>query len=324
LWAVLFWEIRSGTILKISGSIPETTGYSVHNPIPAIFMFSKTISLAAIWSALIFTVAPAMASAASIDDADAIPHLDSAGRESYRDFLMFDKHRAFAIAPGGIWSWKGSEPTAEAAARNTLQSCEEDSGLTCMLYALDDKVVFNAQAWSRLWGPYLNLDQANQAPVGLKRGERFYNLAFRSASGKQMTLADLRGKTVVLHFWGSWCPPCRTEMPELQQLHEALGKSADISMVLLQVQEDFGKSSQWASQQGLKLPFYDSGAKSRATASLSLADGKTMRDRDVAPGFPTTYILDKHGIVVFSNIGPVSRWSEYLPLLRDVAARSGK
>ena len=44
----------------------------------------------------------------------------------------------------------------------------------------------------------------------------------------------------------------------------------------------------------------------------------------LAPAFPTTYILDKHGIIVFSNIGPVSRWSEYLPLLRDVAKHSGK
>ena len=58
--------------------------------------------------------------------------------------------------------------------------------------------------------------------------------------------------------------------------------------------------------------------------SLTLADGRKIQDRDIAAAFPTTYILDKHGIVVFSNIGPVSRWPQYLPLLRDVAARSGQ
>jgi thiol-disulfide isomerase/thioredoxin len=269
-------------------------------------------------------VAPALASAASIDDANAIPHLDSAGRESYRDFLMFDKHRAFAIAPGGSWAWKGSEPTSESAARNTLQTCREEGGLECVLYALDDGVVFDATAWSRLWGPYLSVSQANRAPVGLKRGERFYNLAFASASGKSINLADLRGKVVLLHFWGSWCPPCRKEMPELQQLHQSLSKDADIRMVLLQVQEDFDSSRQWASRQNLKLPLFDSGTKSKEVDALTLSDGKKIRDREIAPGFPTTYILDKHGMVVFSNIGPVSRWSEYLPLLRDVAAHSGK
>lgn len=278
----------------------------------------------ALCAALFLTLMPLLVCAASIDDVDAIPHLDSVGRESYRDFLIFDKHRAFAIAPGGSWAWKGSEPTAESAAQNSLQTCQEDSGLTCILYALDDKVVFDIQAWSRLWGPYLNLTQANQAPVGLNRGERFYNLIFKSNSGKPMTLSDLRGQVVLLHFWGSWCLPCRNEMPELQLLHKSLGKSSAVRMVLLQVQEGFDKSSQWAGQQRLKLPLYDSGAKSKTLDALTLADGKKMRDRDIAPGFPTTYVLDKHGIVVFSNIGPVARWSEYLPLLRDVAARSGK
>lgn len=287
-------------------------------------MFSSKTKLFPVWFPLILTLGAISASAAPIDDVDAIPHLDSAGRESYRDFLMFDKHRAFAIAPGGSWAWKGSEPSAEAAAQNTLQDCRENSGLACILYALDDKVVFDAQAWSRVLGPYLNRAQANQASTGLKRGERFYNLAFSSASGKPMRLSELRGKVVMLHFWGSWCPPCRHEMPELQQLHESLGKSSEVQMVLLQVQESFDKSSQWAGQQRLKLPLYDSGAKSKTLDALTLADGKKMRDREIAPGFPTTYILDKHGVVVFSNIGPVTRWSEYLPLLRDVAARSGK
>ncbi|MBX9871655.1 MAG: TlpA family protein disulfide reductase, partial [Burkholderiaceae bacterium] len=36
--------------------------------------------------------------------------------------------------------------------------------------------------------------------------------------GKTWTLADLRGRAVVLNFWATWCPPCRAEMPSLQQL----------------------------------------------------------------------------------------------------------
>lgn len=95
-------------------------------------------------------------------------------------------------------------------------------------------------------------------------------------------------------------------------------------MVLLQVRESFGQSGQWAQQQHLKLPFYDSGVKSRVTDWLGLADGNNICDRDIAAVFPTTYILDKHGVVVFSSTGPVAHWPQYLPLLRDVAERSGK
>lgn len=287
-------------------------------------MFKNNYFRPATWSAVLVFLSPWLVFAAPLNDIKAIPHLDSAGQESYRDFLTFDKHRAFAIAPGGAWSWKGGEISVESASKNALQTCQDDNGLRCVLYAVDDKVVFDTQAWSRLWGPYLNRPEANQARVGLRRGERFFNLAFRNSSGKPMTLSDLRGKVVILHFWGSWCLPCRSEMPELQQLHQALGASSNVQMVLLQVQEDFDISRQWTRKQHLNLPLYDSGVTSKTMSSLTLGDGKKIQDRDIAPAFPTTYILDKHGIVVFSNIGPVSRWSQYLPLLRDVAARSGK
>lgn len=279
--------------------------------------------LPAVWAGLLFAALPSMASAAALDDVEAVPHLDSAGQDGYRDFLDFDKHRAFAIAPGGAWSWKGGVSSAEAAERGALESCRETSSQACVLYAVDDKVVFDGMAWSRLWGPYLDRVQADQARIGLNRGERPYDLAFRNAAGKPMVLSDLRGKVVVLHFWGSWCTPCRKEMPELQQLHRSLGKSSGILMVLLQVQEGSDVSRDWARQQHLDLPLFDSGANMGAD-TLTLANGKKIHDRDIAPAFPTTYILDKHGIVVFSSIGPVSRWSQYLPLLRDAAERSGK
>ena len=273
---------------------------------------------------LAIVLSPLVCQAATLSDVKAVPHLDSAGQEGYRDFLSFDKHRAFVIAPGGAWYWKGGEASAEAASRNALQACQNDNGTACVLYAVDDKVVFNEKSWSQLWGPYLNGVEASKARTGLNRGERFYNLTFKNASGKAISLSDLKGKVVLLHFWGSWCPPCRNEMPELQKLYQSMDASSGIEVILLQVQEDFVASRQWAKQQKLKLPLFDSGVRNRATSSLTLADGKKIQDRDIAPAFPTTYILDKNGIVVFSSIGPVARWPQYLPLLRDVAARSGK
>ena len=266
----------------------------------------------------------APARAAGLNDAEAVPHLDNAGRSAYREFLLAGSHRAFAIAPGGAWTWNGNGSSGESVAEDTLQTCEFDNGHACILYAQDDKVVFDKKVWSGLWGPYLDRSAADKANIGLKRGERFYDLAFKDPQGKAMRLSDLRGKVVVLHFWGSWCPPCRREMPEMQQLHRQLGESSEIKMILLQVREDIGTAGKWARQQRLRLPLYDSGVSKKANDSLPLAGGKSIHDRYIAEVFPTTYILDKHGIVVFANIGPISRWSEYLPLLHDVAAHSGK
>jgi thiol-disulfide isomerase/thioredoxin len=287
-------------------------------------MFNNNFLWSAICSAVLMILSPLLTFAATLNDIKAIPCLNSVGQEQYRNFLKYDKHHAFAIAPGGVWSWKGGEISAESASRNALQTCQDDNGLTCILYAVDDQVVFNNKAWTMLWGPYLKRTEASQARIGLNHGDRFYNLTFRNVTGKSMQLSDLQGKVVILHFWGSWCPPCRSEMPELQQLHQALGASSNVQMVLLQVQEDFDMSHKWIRQQHLNLPLFDSGVKSKGMNMLTMSDGKEILDRDIAPAFPTTYVLDKHGIVVFSNIGPVSRWSEYLPLLRDVAARSGK
>lgn len=261
--------------------------------------------------------------AAKLDDVDAVPHLDASGKAAYRAFLASPQHRAFAIAPGGAWNWRSESSSPAAAADAAVQDCEFENGQRCLLYAQDERVVFDAKAWAGMWGPYMDRTAAQHATTGLNRGERFHNLAFRDPQGKSMRLSDLRGKVVMLHFWGSWCPPCRMEMPELQKLQRSLRKDKDIVLILLQMREAIAPARRWASQQRLNLPLYDSGASSHSD-SLLLSNGGKLHDRYLAEVFPTTYILDKHGIVVYSHIGPLSNWPEYQPLLRDVAAHSGK
>lgn len=275
-------------------------------------------------AALLLAAIPPQGVAAALNNVNAVPHLDRAGQDAYRDFLAAGKHRAFALAPGGVWTWNGGAPSAEAAAENALETCEFDHGQRCLLYALDDKVVFEPRAWAGMWGPHLDRAAADKAKTGLSRGERFPDLAFGDPSGKAMKLSDLHGKVVMLHFWGSWCPPCRHEMPELQRLHGEIGGASRIEMVLLQVREDITTARDWARKQKLRLPLHDSGVKKKEQDFLALANGKTIHDRYIAEVFPATYILDRHGIVVYVHHGALTRWKEYLPLLRDVAEHSGK
>ena len=59
---------------------------------------------------------------------------------------------------------------------------------------------------------------------------------YRDAEGKAVSLSDLRGKTVMLNFWATWCAPCQYEMPLLQALADDENKAAQ-GLVLLTVND---------------------------------------------------------------------------------------
>lgn len=252
------------------------------------------------------------------------PQLAPDDQGEYRAYLEAPDHRAFAIAPGGAFGWVSGQPDAAGAEEKALAACQAQTSQHCVSFAIDAHTVFDTRAWPRLWGPYASALQAQHASVGTEPGQRFPNLAFADAKGRRLAISSLKGKVAVLHFWGAWCPPCRREMPELQRLQAALADRRDIAFVLLQAREKFGVARAWAAKQGIRLPLFDSGAAGDEDAQFRLASGAAVSDRDIASRFPTTYVLDKHGLVLFSHVGPVSDWHQYEAFLRDAAERSGE
>lgn len=248
-----------------------------------------------------------------------LPRLSAEGQNAWGEYELADRHRAFAVAPGGAWAWLDGLPSAEAAERAALAACAEQTEQTCVSYAVDDAVVFDRLAWTRLWRPYADAGQAAQARTGTARGERFPDLAWRDPAGQPGNLSSLRGKVVVLHFWASWCPPCLAELPELAKLYRIVQGDPGITFVLLQVREPVARARDWLARKGFSLPQYDSGADSRAAEQVTLADGSRLADRSVAELFPTTYVLDKHGLVLFRSRGVEASWPDYAPFLRDAA-----
>ncbi len=108
-------------------------------------------------------------------------------------------------------------------------------------------------------------------------------IAFRDAGGKDLSLADFRGRLLVLNYWATWCAPCVEEMPALDRLHAALAPEG-IEVAAISV--DRGGLRQVApffEVHGLKhLPVYldPSGASMRAFA---------------VRGLPTTIVIDRQG-----------------------------
>lgn len=272
---------------------------------------------------LLISLAPA-ALAARVTDVEAVPFLDANGKAGYREFLATLPPRAFAVAPGGAWGYSVEAGSTELAEQEALANCQANTRQRCQVYAHDGAVVLSAAEWAGGWGPYQPAGAAARAAIGTRPGQRFPDLIFSDAGGRSHKLSGLRGKVVVLHFWGSWCPPCQREMPDLARLVAEARNAKDIRFVLLQAREDFATASAWANRIDKRLPLYDSGMKSSRDNQFRLAGGGHLADRAIAMAFPTTYVIDRHGIVLFAHTGPVSGWPRYLPLLRDAAARSGK
>ncbi len=122
--------------------------------------------------------------------------------------------------------------------------------------------------------------------------------------GSQATLADLRGRVVVVNFWASWCKPCRKDLPVLQSWMPDLEKSGT-ELVAVSVDRDRRRAENFVKEIGLDLPFYIDGPEGLAQAF------------DL-PALPCTIVLDRQGNV--AHIAEGAR-AETLEELRRVVHR---
>ncbi|MET0081377.1 MAG: TlpA disulfide reductase family protein [Sedimenticola sp.] len=263
------------------------------------------------------------ASASPTEEAEGIPHVDQKAKASYLDYRYAGGHKAYAIAPGGSWSWISGAASAEVASNGALAACAKRTRQRCILYALNDRVVFDRNEWVNSWGEGLSESIAPSIEHGTLVGERFPNLAWHDRSGRAGSIEKLQGRFVFVHFWGSWCPVCMRELPQIERFQQALQERLGdrVQIVLLQVREPFSEGLGWARENSLAaLPLFDSGATSQEESSLLLEDGSRIEDRRLARVFPTSYLLDPRGVVLFRHNGAIENWNEYLPLLEHAAA----
>ena len=115
---------------------------------------------------------------------------------------------------------------------------------------------------------------------------------FTDADGKEMTLADFKGKTVLLNLWATWCGPCREEMPGLDRLQAELGGD-NFEVVALSLDRGGIEASQ---------RFLDQ-IKVKSLATYVDATGKASKPLRVI-GMPTTLLIDADGLEVGRLIGP--------------------
>jgi thiol-disulfide isomerase/thioredoxin len=163
--------------------------------------------------------------------------------------------------------------------------------------AVSAPVAASTQPTAAPSGPGSNALSQGQMTAFVFRAAReaLPEVKFEDGTGKQRTLADWKGKVVLLNLWATWCLPCRKEMPALDRLQQELGSDA-FEVVALSVDR--------AGLSGARR-FLDEAkvAKLALYADPSARMASTLR----AAGLPATLLIDREGREIGRLLGP-AQW----------------
>ncbi|EVT85758.1 peroxiredoxin [Pseudomonas aeruginosa VRFPA09] len=140
-----------------------------------------------------------------------------------------------------------------------------------------------------------------------ERGTRLPELSLRNAAGESVQLADFRGRPLVINLWASWCPPCRREMPVLQQ---AQAENPDVVFLFANQGESAETVRHFLQGENLRLD------------NLLFDNGGQLGQQVGSVALPTTVFYTAEGRLLGSHLGELSRGSlaRYLEAFEPAAA----
>lgn len=128
----------------------------------------------------------------------------------------------------------------------------------------------------------------------VKVGDEAPLFELKTLNGSKMNLKDYRGKGIILNFWGTWCDPCKEEMPDLNRMHN-MYKDQNVEVLTVHVKNAPQQVNQFFSSldEEINLP-------------VGLDNGDVMNAYN-ANDLPNTYIIDKDGNIKAHHKGQMSK-----------------
>jgi peroxiredoxin len=132
--------------------------------------------------------------------------------------------------------------------------------------------------------------------IGLQEGNKAPNFGLKTLNGQEVKLSDMVGKKVILNFWATWCPPCKAEMPHMQEFYEEQ-KNNQVTILAVNLttsEKSSDNIGSFVKDYGLTFPIVlDSEGQV----------GQTYQ----AVTIPTSYIIDTKGVIQKKIVGPMDK-----------------
>lgn len=133
-------------------------------------------------------------------------------------------------------------------------------------------------------------------------GDLAPDMQFQNIDGDTVKLSDLKGRGIVLNFWATWCPPCRREMPMLDEFHQNYSDDG-LSVIGLAINEPVAQVRQVVDSMGLSYPIWVDAPDSLPGFDRSQA----IFERYGGVGLPMTIFIDRKRIIRNVYVGELSR-----------------
>ncbi|MBS1550357.1 MAG: TlpA family protein disulfide reductase [Bacteroidetes bacterium] len=112
-----------------------------------------------------------------------------------------------------------------------------------------------------------------------------YDIELKGINVPDSNLKNFKNKNLFLNFWGTWCPPCRTEWPTIQALYNS--KKNEIDFVLIAMQDEEENVMKFLKENQYTVPVYI------AQSPVS--------EKILPKAFPTTFLINKNGNILFKE-----------------------
>ncbi|MGK7345159.1 MAG: TlpA disulfide reductase family protein [Candidatus Nitrospinota bacterium M3_3B_026] len=118
------------------------------------------------------------------------------------------------------------------------------------------------------------------------------DVTLKNLSGKEVSISDFEGRPLIVNFWASWCVPCVEEMPRFEQTYETW-KSKGLEIVAINLKESREVAEKFMKENGYSF--------------ITLLDKSgEASDKFQVFGLPTTFFIDREGIIRYSHMGKIT------------------